>query len=251
MIDPIAGRRLQCLFVEARQSNSVEIGGKTGLQYHVLLERVASGTAEWAVMVAPLAVYLLILAQVVYRQGRPVVLSGPANMAALWFAVSGFLLFGPPSWIVYSFSRYGPVVYGIAYGCYVLFLVLAALVTVARQRHSLVVFNLDPDRFGVLLPRILANLGIPYEAIPGRLALADGKLVLDLETSRVWSHVVVTWYGHDESLRRKIETELRACLSQEQVRPGHAQRLLMVAAMALVVFLVFAFLVVRIFHPSL
>lgn len=221
------------------------------MQYHVVLERVAGGTAEWAVMVAPLAVYFLILAQVVYRQGRPVVMSGPANMAALWFAVSGFLLFGPASWIVYSFSRYGPVVYGISYSFYVAFLILAALVTVARQRHSLVIFNLDPDRFGVLLPRILSAMGIPYEATPGRLALADGKLVMDLETSRVWNHVVLTWYGSEESLRRKIESELRTCLSQEQAPPGHAQRLLMVLAMALVSFLFFAFLVVRLFHPSL
>ncbi len=221
------------------------------MQYHVLLERIASGIAEWAVIVAPLAVYFLFLAQAVYRQGRPVVLSGLANMAALWFAVSGFLLFGPASWIVYSFSRYGPIVYGIAYGLYVVFLILAALVTVARQRNSLVVFNLDPDRFGIVFQRILSALGIPYESTPGRLALADGKLVLDLETSRVWNYVALTWYGSEEPLRRKIEAELRTCLSQEQARPGHAQRLLMVVAMALVSFLFFAFLVLRLFHPSL
>ncbi|MCS6975956.1 MAG: hypothetical protein NZM31_02945 [Gemmatales bacterium] len=221
------------------------------MQYHVLLERIASGLAEWAAMIAPLMLYLLLLARVVYRHRHPVVLSGTSNLAAVWFGVSGFLLFGPPSWIVYPFIRYGPFVYWTAYGGYILFLLLAALVTIGRQRNCLVIFNLSPRQVGTLLPEVLTSLGVSYEAVPGRLSLADGKLVLDLETSPVWNHAVLTWYGSDEELRRKIEAELRSRLAAEPVTDSHPQRLMLVLALSLLVFLIFALLVIRLFHPSL
>jgi hypothetical protein len=214
------------------------------------LERIASGLAEWAAIFAPLAVYFLFLARWAYRRGRPLILTGPVNRAWLWFAASGFLMLGPPSWVVFWVRSFGELPYWLAYGVYLAVLLLLAGISMARERNTLVILNLDPKAFAERLKGVLTVLGVTYTATPGRISLANGRAVLEIEASSLWNHVVLTWHGGDPNLWRELEGELRAALAEVLSPPGHAGTILSAIAFSLLLFLVFAVIVVRTFHPT-
>jgi hypothetical protein len=214
------------------------------------IQQVAAATAEWAVMLLPVVIYLGVFALGVYtdrppgqllRRARrhPLVASGPANMAGVLFAVSGFLLLGPPSWIVSPFRQWGLVAYAVAYASYVIVLALLGLWLMARQRNTLVLLNTNPTQFAGVLQDVLASLKLDYQATPGRVALADGRLVLDIATSFVWNNVILTWHGDDPELRQRVERQLRRALAEVDTEPTAAALLLIMMAAAILLFLGF------------
>jgi hypothetical protein len=205
----------------------------------LLIDRVAGATAEWAVMVAPLAIYFLFLARFVYRRRRPTAISGVWNMLGVFLAASGFLLLGAPSWLAAPFRAWGDIAYAAAYGAYLCLLFLVVLIVVRRQRKSLVLLNINPNDFACVMQEVLAEAHVDYTATPGRIALAGGQLVIDLESSYVWNSVVLDWHGDDQELRARIESSLRKALGGVESGKGPAALLLVMMAAALVLFACF------------
>jgi hypothetical protein len=182
------------------------------LRLVLLLQRIAAHGMEWAIILLPLGLYFLHLSQRARRNLRPVVLSGRRSLGELLLGLSGFLLLGPPSWVAHLFRAQGTTAYWSAYAIYLVALGLVCAVLLARQRRVWVVSNVAPERFGDVLKDVLAGLAVPYTATPGRIAFADGRLVLDIEASASWHTVTLEWYG-DDPLRPAVEQALFKALA--------------------------------------
>jgi hypothetical protein len=198
---------------------------------------------EWAIMLLPLAVYLLLMGLAVNRRARPLAVRGSRNMAGVLVALSGFLLFGPFTWVAHGFRDWGPTAYWLAYSGYLLVLGLVCGVLIRRQRNSLVLYNTPPPLFADLLQDVLNELAIPYTATPGRIAFAQGSLTLDIDSSLVLNNVTLRWRGREPELRQRIEARLLEELRQVDFSgagSSAASSLLILAALALLAFIVFA-----------
>jgi len=221
----------------------------------VLRQQIIGHAVEWAVILLPLIIYLLVLGFAVNRRRRPLMMSGPVNMFFLLLACSGFFLFGPPSWLVHPFrhegaasrfliallpAQFGSVLshgthrYFIAYSVYVAVLLSVAAWLMTRQRRFTFVYNIDPVQFGEFLAAQLEEMQVRYTATPGRLALAEGQLVLDLESSYLLNNVCMHWIGREPALRDKIERRLREALAREEGGPNAASAILSLAAACLI-----------------
>lgn len=205
-------------------------------------------------MLLPAGFYLFVMALAVWTERpygailrrtrrHPLVISGQANMLGVLFAVSGFLLIGPPTWIIAPFRSWGALTYGCVYVSYLLMLLLLGIWLVRRQRHTLVLLHMNPTQFAMVLQDVLAKLKLDYTAAPGRVALAGGKLVLDIETSFVMNNVVLSWHGEEPEIRDTVEAELRTALAEFESEDGPAALLLLMMAAAVFLFIFFAVMV--------
>jgi hypothetical protein len=184
------------------------------------VQRWVSNGAEWALMSLPLAGYFLIYGLFINRRRHPVVMRGDRNVLWLMLAASGFFLLGPASWLAHPFKNWGIKFYWIAYGIYLVVLVMAAIAWMRRERRNLVVSNLSPALMAELLPKVLADLNVAYVVTPGRISFAEGKLVLDLETSFLFHSVCLQWHGEESELQAKITGSLIQALATVET-PEH------------------------------
>jgi hypothetical protein len=205
-----------------------------------ILERVAASAMELAIILLPLAVYLLVLGMGVNRSRRPTAVAGPYSFALLLLGMSGFLLLGPPSWIAHLFRPQGATAYWVAYALYVFALIMICSAHCLRQRHSLVIYNIDPDQLGAILEEVLAAVNVPYNHTPGRISFANGRLLLDIETSALWSSATLSWRGKENGIRETFETNLRKALHTIDAGPNAASLFLTLLAVVLIAFMMFA-----------
>jgi len=175
------------------------------------LLRITPSLFEWAMMLLPLTIYLLWLGFEVGRKKQPYVLKGSTDTLLLVFALSGFLLLGPSTWLISRYAQAGWSTYLIAYAIYLLVVGALCLFWMRSRRHSLVVYNIDPNAFQLAFRPILDGLSIKYQMTPGRIALEGQQLVLDMEATPSLYCVTVAWAG-DAGLWLKIEQLLRAAM---------------------------------------
>jgi hypothetical protein len=165
---------------------------------------------------------------------------GEYNFALLLLAMSGFLLLGPPSWIAHLFRPSGAVSYWLAYGLYVAALLLICVSLCLRQRRVLAIYNIEPEQFAALMQNVLEGLNLPYANTPGRVSFANGRLLMDIETSATWHSATLIWRGKDNGIRSEVESRVRAALREVESGPNQACLVLTLAAVLLIAFLMFA-----------
>ena len=202
-------------------------------------QSVIADAMEWALMLLPMALYLLVLGVGVNRSRRPVVMSGAVSLLGLLFAVSGLFLLGPPSWVAHLFRPWSNGAYWTAYGVYLAVLLLVAVWLLRRQRHVTVVYNLDPPAFAETLRQVLDELDEPYTATPGRVALANGRVVLDIEASYAWNNITLRWHGDPHPLRDELQQRLTQALRKVEPEYNLGGILLILCAVFLFVFILF------------
>jgi hypothetical protein len=205
-----------------------------------ILQRLLMGGAlEWSIILLPLLIYLLVLAVGVNWRSRPVPVRGVRSFAWLLFGLSGFLLLGPPSWIAHLFRPMGVHWYWLAYADYVILVGLICFWLLVRQRQVLVIYNVDPDQFAEVFQEVLEKLDLPYAATPGRVAFADGQLVLDVDAVHLMHNVTLHWYGNAPALRETIEKPLLDALAVVKSEDNPSCYLLLFSAGGILLFMFF------------
>ncbi|HEV3257840.1 MAG TPA: hypothetical protein VG013_13220 [Gemmataceae bacterium] len=145
----------------------------------------------------PLTVYCVVLSMVNCRP-RPVLLSGPWDVAGMLFAVSGFLLFAGPCilsgfnhhWREYwLFSRPGLPFRGLGdvgwslwlavWGLYFVAVVGGAILLLRKRRHVLSIFNVDPAVVPEVLAQVLDQLRLPWTRSGNQVFIASPGTGLD------------------------------------------------------------------------
>lgn len=200
---------------------------------------LAPSLLTWALMFLPLSLYLLYLALYVNRQAHPRMMRGDRNFLGLLFAMAGFLLIGPVSWVADPFRRWGNEIYFAAYGLYLLLAVSIVWAYLRQQAHSTVIYNLAPEMLPVVVRETLEDLKLPYEATAGRIALGGGHTVIDVEASAVWYSATLNWMGASKELRGQIETRLRTALAKVETTDNPCRALLLMWGIVLLAFSIF------------
>lgn len=172
------------------------------------LVRVAPPLMEWAVILFPLALYLIWLGFDVCRRKQPAVIRGSKDAALLALALSGFFLIGPPTWVLDRYAQVGWKSYAVGFAIYLVVLGFLAWAWVQSRRRSLVIYSIDPEVFPPLIRQALDETGEKYQITPGRLALGANKLVIDLAASPSMYCVTLSWVG-DEATWLALESKLR------------------------------------------
>jgi hypothetical protein len=190
-------------------------------------------------MFLPLSLYLLYLGFSVNRRPHPYMLRGDRSFLGIIFALSGFLLIGPPSWVADPFRRYGDGVYLAAVGFYLLLVGSLLWSYLRTQRQHTMIYNLNPEALPNVLRGALEELHIPYQATAGRIALGDGQLVLEVEASAAWYSATLTWLGPNRELREQIEARLREDLNKVDTTENPCRVLLILWGISLFAFSVF------------
>jgi len=172
---------------------------------------------------APFSMSLLWLA-VLNRRGRPTVVSGAWDFAALVAGLSGFVLFGGGLLLTLLQSNARFLMRGNfealrnAWGqehltwvtlvaLYLVVVVGGAALTFAARRRSLAVYNVDPGQFEVTLAEIFDHVGRPAER-RGNLWSA-GVALCDLDPFPAGRAVTLRWLSDDLRLFQEVERHLR------------------------------------------
>jgi len=189
------------------------------------LIRIAPSLMEWAIILFPLAVYLIWLGFDICRRKRPVIFSGVRDATFLALALGGFFLFGPPTWLLNRYAHVGWKSYTVGYVLYLIVLGIVVWSWLRSRRRSLVIYSIDPEAFPPLLRKSLDDLGEKYQITPGRISLAANKLVVDLDASPTMYCVTLRWVG-DPALWKPLESRLRAGIEELETRNNPAGAIL-------------------------
>lgn len=205
-----------------------------------LLQSIIANAMEWAVILLPLMLYLLVLGLGVNRSRHPVAVRGHWNMVGLLLGLSGFLLIGPPTWTAHFFKSWGWFWYGVAYVGYLTVLGFFCVWLIRRQRRVLVIYNIDPAIFAEVLQEVLSEVPVPHTATPGRMAFSEGRAIMDIEALALLHNVSLRWRGEDDSVRESVEQRLMQTLPEVESGHNPSTGILTLAACFIGVFIVFA-----------
>ena len=202
---------------------------------------------------APLAGYLLWLT-VVVRRDRPTVVAGHWDFAGLLAGLSGFILFGGVLLLSLTQSNFRFLTRGnfealgaaweqektswaFVAGGYLVLVVGGAYVTLAARRRTLVVYNVEPERFEGLLAEVFDHLGRPVERRGNQWV--SGFPLCELDPFRGGKTVTLRWLADDRLLFQDVERHVRDAVRTVVTPENPAGRWLSTAAGGCVVVIVF------------
>lgn len=172
---------------------------------------------------SPLVFYLLWLA-LLNRRDRPTVVAGRWDFAALLCGLSGFILFGGGLLLsllqsnVRFWMRGNFEALREAWGqeqtswtlivlAYLVFVVGGAVLTLLSRRRTLVVYNVDPGQFEIMLAELFDQMGRPIER-RGNLWVG-GVPLFEVEPFAAGRIVTLRWVSDDPQLFQEVERQVR------------------------------------------
>ncbi len=197
-----------------------------------------------AFCLAPLAIYLLWLAQIT-RRDRPAILSGTWDFVGLLFGLSGCVLFGGGLvlsllqsnfryWMRGNFeslrAAWGQdkVSWMLLAGAYLLAVIGWVLFMVSSRRRSLTVYNIDSVVFESTLAEVFENLNHPVER-RGNLWVSSVPL-LELDRFPRGRNVTLRWIADDRLLFQEVDRLLREAVRSLYTENNPSSQWLMAAA---------------------
>jgi hypothetical protein len=174
----------------------------------------------------PLAGYLLWLTTVT-RRDRPTLVTGPWDFAALLVGLSGFVLFGGVLLLtlVQSNARFltrgnfeairnswgqEKTSWTLVTMGYVVMVFGGVYVTLVARRRSLVVYNVEPERFEAAVTEVFEHRGMPLERRGN--TWSSGVPLFELEPFAAGKTVTLRWLSDDRLLFQDVERQLREAL---------------------------------------
>lgn len=192
----------------------------------------------------PLAGYLLTLT-VIVRRDRPTVVAGVWDFVGLLIGLSGFILFGGTILLSLVQSNFRFWTRGnfeamraawgqeqtswtfVAIG-YLLLVVGGVYLTLASRRRTLVIYNVEPERFEAALTEAFDQLGRPIERRGNQWM--SGYPICELDAFATGKTVTLRWLAEDRHLFQDVERHLRDAMKMIASRDNPAGRWLATAA---------------------
>ncbi len=179
----------------------------------------------------PLAFYCLMVASWNGRR-RPLLVTGPADIAGVLLATSGFLIAGGPLILTLlhersrraaeypNFAAAWSAQAGLtwpwlcAWAGYFLLVVGGTMWLLIRRRPIAVIYNIDPADADDLVSMVLKRLGLPliHHGAGYFIAIENGtgpgRAVLEVTVMPVMRHAVLRWSSVSGGVRRRVEAEI-------------------------------------------
>lgn len=169
------------------------------------------------VATAPLAIYLLYLG-ILNLRWRPVLITGPRDMAALWFGVSGLMVVGPMELFMPDSAahHFGPYIWLLLLAFYGLCVSLAVLLS----RPRLVIYNLTIDELRPILAELIPSLDPNARWAGDSISLPKLGVQLHMESFTPMRNISLVASGERQVFDgwRQLEAALRPALQQAEVR---------------------------------
>jgi hypothetical protein len=164
----------------------------------------------------PLGVYLSLIGAL-NLAGRPLIVSGTRDMAALGLAVSGFVIVGPLELCLPDAAavRFGPYVWVLLLVFYALCLILALLLL----RPRLVIYNVSADQLRAVLADLTDQLDSDARWAGDALALPRLGVQLHLDNVPLTRNVSLTPVGIDQDPLgwARLQSALAAALGRVSI----------------------------------
>ena len=164
-----------------------------------------------AIALGPVATYLLALG-LIHLAGRPLVVSGARDAAALALAVSGFVVAGPMELFLIEEAAvdYGPLAWALMITAYTLIVVLIILL----QRPRLVIYNITLEQLRPVLANVAPHLDSDARWAGESLTMPQLGVELYLDSAASLNNVQLVSAGSDQNLPgwKQLENALRAAL---------------------------------------
>jgi hypothetical protein len=200
-----------------------------------------------AFCLAPLAVYLLWLAQITRRE-RPTIMAGTWDYAILLIGLSGFILFGGALILSLLQSNFRYWMRGNAEGLraawgqewltwtllallYLIIVVGGITLTLLSRRRTLVVYNVDLATFESTLTEVFEHLNRPIER-RGNIWFS-GVPLLELERFPRGKTVTLRWISDDHLLFQDVERLLRDMIRSIYTEENAVTQWIMAAAVGI------------------
>lgn len=174
----------------------------------------------------PLGIYLTLLG-LIHVTGRSFVTTGVRDYLALVLALSGPVVNGPIA--VLLRSRIFPLADTLVdtlWGGALIY--LAAIVFLTPRPYSrLVIYNVSESSVAAEMEKVLDQLAVPFQSLPGGWLLSEARIRLDLEAHHWMHNVTLEFRGQ---VAAKLFQQIREGLSSAlELRPASGS----VAAIAL------------------
>ena len=192
----------------------------------------------------PLTTYLWWLARITrYEHPKPV--SGQWDFVGLMIGLSGFIVFGGGLLLTLCQSNFRywmrgnaealrgawiqeRVTWMLLVAFYLLVVAGTAGLTLLARRRTVVVYNVEPAVFEMLLAEVFDQLDRPVER-RGRQWIS-GLPLCELDTFEGGRTVTLRWVSDDVRLFEEVDRQLRAALATQSAGDNPASRWLMAAA---------------------
>jgi hypothetical protein len=178
-----------------------------------------------AFCLAPLAIYLLWLAQIT-RKSRPTILGGAWDYAGLLMGLSGFILFGGALvlsllqtnfryWMRGNFEGLRAawiqekVTWIILAGTYLTLVIGCIALTLASRRRTIVLYNINPNAFETTLTEVFEQMDRPIERRGNAWFGPMGAQLFELERFARGRTVTLRWVSEDRLLFQEVERHIR------------------------------------------
>lgn len=165
------------------------------------------------IALGPLATYFVVLG-LIHASGRPLVVSGGRDSAALALAIAGLVIVGPMELFLIEEAavRYGQLVWGMMLVAYT----LAALLIILLQRPRIVVYNIRLDILRPVLADLAPKLDTDVRWAGESLVLPALGVQLHLESSSFGQNVQLVSSGPDQNIPgwKRLEHSLAAALAK-------------------------------------
>jgi uncharacterized membrane protein len=181
----------------------------------------------------PVAIYFLLLG-LVNLSRRPRLATGARDAAALAMAVAGLVIVGPMELLFPDAAaiRYGPFVWLLLIGLYVMLVVLCLL----SLRPRLVLYNITTDKLRPILADVVERLDENARWAGDALSLPGLGAQLYIEGFQAMRSASLTAAGRRQNLGgwRRLEKALRSAIAREDVPRNPAGLLLLAVGLGLV-----------------
>lgn len=173
-------------------------------------------TFSACVALGPLAIYLLVLG-IVNLASRPVVVTGAREIVAFGLGAAGLVIVGPMQLFMpeAAAAQFGPIVWALLIGFYVLCLTLALIV----MRPRLIVYNVTVDQLRAVLAEVAARIDHDSTWAGRALSMPQLRIHLVIEGFVPLHNVSLVATSHGQSVTgwRRLEGVLRAALRDTPV----------------------------------
>lgn len=184
------------------------------------------------IAIGPFAIYALVIGGISVV-GRPFVISGARDVAALFVGLLGIVLVGPAELLMpeSTFQRYGPM----AWPMLILLYALCCLLFILLDRPRIVIYNLPDSEVRPLLAEVLAVLDPEARWAGSSVAAPKARVEFQTVVDARANCVSLVGTGDNQDLQnwRLLETLLRRELRKSSKRRSRAGLAWFVAGVAL------------------